>query len=70
MKSHAYAAGFVRWWGLRLDRELFAAASLVLFAGWALLAAWRAMRRELQEPVRPWAWPAFALFAGLRLDRT
>ncbi|HYF18445.1 MAG TPA: hypothetical protein VEA40_11310 [Ramlibacter sp.] len=56
---------FVRWWGWRLGLDAFAAASLVAFAAWALLAAWRAMLRELQEPARPWPWPAFAAFAAL-----
>jgi hypothetical protein len=48
-----------------MPAEAFAAGSLVLFAGWALLAAWRAMLRELQEPARPWPWPAFAAFLAL-----
>ncbi|MBK0392493.1 hypothetical protein [Ramlibacter algicola] len=55
----------VRWWGLLLSVETFAALSMVLFAGWAVLAAWRALSRELREPVQPWAWPAFAAFAAL-----
>jgi hypothetical protein len=56
---------FVRWWGWRSGLEAFVAASLVAFAAWALLAAWRAMLRELQEPARAWPWPAFAAFAAI-----
>ncbi len=59
------ANSFVRWWGWRMPRATFAAASAVLFALWALLAAWRAMARELREPARAWAWPAFAAFVAL-----
>ncbi|TFY97596.1 hypothetical protein [Ramlibacter humi] len=55
---------FVRWWGRPWPVTTFAAASAALFAVWAVLAAWRAMLRELQEPARPWPWPAFALFAA------
>lgn len=58
-------AAFVRWWSWRLPFDSFVAASLVAFALWALLAAWRTMSRELREPMRPWAWPAFAAFAAL-----
>lgn len=57
--------GAVRWWGWGLPAETFAAASLLLFAGWAVLAACRAMLRELQEPARPWPWPAFAAVLAL-----
>lgn len=69
------AAG-IDWWLLRrLDARSFAALSAVLFAGWALFAAWRAMARELREPAWWWAWPAFALFvafwwAGFRTPTT
>ncbi|HEY1227407.1 MAG TPA: hypothetical protein VGF26_08800 [Ramlibacter sp.] len=55
----------VQWWGWRMPVETFAAASTVLFAGWAMLAAWRTLCRELREPVRPWAWPAFAAFTAV-----
>jgi hypothetical protein len=59
------AQSFVRWWSWRLSLDSFVAVSAVAFAFWALLAAWRTMSRELREPMRPWAWPAFAAFSAL-----
>lgn len=55
----------VYWWDWRMPPETFIAAGLVLFAGWAWVAAWRTMMRELQEPARAWPWPAFAVFAAV-----
>jgi hypothetical protein len=61
------AAGFgqVTWWGLSIPGGWFMALSLAAFAGWALVAAWRLMRLELQMENFPWAWPLFVLFAGV-----
>jgi len=53
------------WWGLAIPPAWFAALSLAVFAGWALLGAWRLMRLELQMLNWPWAWPGFCVFAGL-----
>ncbi len=50
------------WYGFRIDPGLFANVSLVLFLLWSVLGGWRLMKRELQYPTRPWAWPAFTLF--------
>ena len=53
------------WWFVRnWPPRLFAALSITLFAGWAALAAWRAMARELREPGWWWAWPAFAAYSA------
>jgi hypothetical protein len=57
--------GQVRWWGVGLPMAGFTAASAAGFAAWALVGAWRAMARELREPCRHWAWPAFAAFTAL-----
>ena len=43
----------------------FVAFSAVLFAAWALFAAWRSMARELREPPWWWGWPAFAAFCAI-----
>ncbi|HTK33698.1 MAG TPA: hypothetical protein VL358_00245 [Caulobacteraceae bacterium] len=57
--------GKVVWWGLAIPGGWFLAGSLLAFAAWALVAAWRLMRLELQMENFPWAWPLFALFAGV-----
>lgn len=54
----------VTWFGMRSGRAAFVALSVVAFAGWAVLGAYRSFCRELQVRTRPWAWPAFALFAA------
>ncbi len=53
------------WWGKVYDRVAFAAASLIGFAGFAVLWAWRLMRLELQTTNAPWAWLMFVVCAGL-----
>lgn len=58
----------IGWWLLGpMSMRAFLLLSMLLFAGWALLGAWRAMARELREPAWWWAWPAFAAFAGIWL---
>lgn len=57
--------GQARWWGGIYPLPWFAAVSLAVFAGWAVAAAWRLMRLELQMQNAPWAWGGFVLFAGL-----
>lgn len=56
---------FIPWWGWQLPAHGFTAASVLAFAGWALLAAWRAMAREFREPLRHGPSLLFALFCGL-----
>ena len=59
------AAQGVSWWGVEVPQGWFVALSLAAFAAWAMVAAWRLMRLELQMENVPWAWPLFVLFAGL-----
>ncbi|MHB8286223.1 MAG: hypothetical protein ACYDD1_16320 [Caulobacteraceae bacterium] len=59
------ATPLLMWWGVAYDRTAFAAASLIVFAGFAILWAWRLMRLELQMTNAPWAWLLFVVFAGL-----
>lgn len=59
------ARGDFHWWGLPVAADWFATISLAAFAGWALVAAWRLMRLELQMENGPWYWPGFVLFAGV-----
>ena len=54
--------GLLHWYGLPLDRALFAVASLSAFLGWSILGVYRLMQAELQVRQRPWAWPAFIVF--------
>jgi hypothetical protein len=56
--------GAMTWYGLQVPMLVFMAASAVAFAAWAVLAAYREMQRELKVPAFPWAYPAFAIFAG------
>jgi hypothetical protein len=58
------SGGAVRFWGGEVERNLFATLSLVAFAAWALVAAWRLMRLELQKHNGPVYWTAFLLFAA------
>lgn len=52
------------WYGLAIDELWFAVASLVAFAGWAVIGLWRRMRVELQVRNWPVMWPLFVLFAA------
>ena len=48
------------WWGQTFVRLNFMVASLALFAGCALVAAWRSMADMLAVRQWPWGWPALA----------
>ena len=48
------------WWGQTFGRLNFMVASLALFAGCALVAAWRSMAEVLAVRQWPWGWPALA----------
>lgn len=75
------SAGFGRlplgghaWWGVYIGQTRLFAITLTIFAAWAVVAAWRLMRLELQMQNRPWAWPGFLVFtavylAGFAVDR-
>ncbi len=58
------SGGVTQWWGAAIPSTWFLALSLVVFGAWALTAAWRLMRLELQMENGPWVWPAFVLFLG------
>ena len=55
----------VSWYGRSFGPLPFAAASLLVLAGWALIWAWRLMRLELQFSSTPLVWGAFLAVAGL-----
>lgn len=64
--SNAIAArGVVDWWGEYWPADLFRALLALALAFWALAAAWRLMRLELQMQNAPVVWPAFLLFIAL-----
>jgi len=56
------------WWGIAWPSAPFVATMALVFAGWAVLGAWRMMAAALQVPLRPVAWLAFlvwlAVFSG------
>lgn len=59
------ARGEILWWGQAFDAGAFRAAATALFAGWALICAWRLMRLELQMRNTPVIWPAFLVFVAI-----
>ena len=48
------------WWGQTFEWLNFTVASLALFAGCGLVAAWRSMADVLAVRQWPWGWPALA----------
>lgn len=56
------ARGEIIWWGQAYDAGAFRAVATALFAGWALICAWRLMRLELQMRNTPVVWPVFLVF--------
>lgn len=65
-KGDDQSLGMLGWYGLgSISIELFSALTLIVFAAWAVFAAWRAMARELREQAWWWAWPLFAGFVWL-----
>ena len=55
----------IEWYGHGFEAIRFYSALAVLFALWAVLAAYREMARELKLRLLPWAYPAFALFVAV-----
>lgn len=55
------------WWGIAWPNAPFIAAMAVVFAGWAVLGAWRTMAASLQVPLRPVAWLAFLVWLAVFL---
>jgi hypothetical protein len=56
--------GMAGFWGAEIPARLLMALSLVAFAAWALVGAWRLMRLELQMRNAPWVWVLFLLFTA------
>jgi len=62
--STAFISGLnVNWYGGSYSAHSFHFFSAVLFAGFALLGAYRAIRGELQYQNIPWAWTLFSITA-------
>lgn len=57
----------LQWWGAQRDGMAFLLASVIAFAGWAVLGAYRVMSAELQVRALPWGWPAFVVFLAVYL---
>lgn len=55
----------VAWWGATFDPLDFALASAGAFSAWAVAGAYRSMCAALEIRTRPWALPAFTLFAAV-----
>jgi hypothetical protein len=59
------AHGMVNWWWMAFPAAGFRAAAFAVFAGWALVGAWRLMRLELQMQNTPAVWPGFLIYLAL-----
>lgn len=57
----------VTWWGMEIGHAIFWLGSSLLFAAWAVFAAWRVVCNALQVRTLPWAWPAFACILAFYL---
>lgn len=55
----------VVWWSATFDAVNFALVSTGAFATWAVLGAYRSMCTALDIRTRPWALPAFTVFAAV-----
>ena len=51
------------WYGRYVTLAEFMTVAVGAFSLWALVGAWALMRAELQEPIGPWVWAGFTLFA-------
>lgn len=59
------AQGFVEWGGGIWPADSFRLIVVTLFAAWAVVAAWRLMRLELQMENAPVYWPAYLAFLAI-----
>jgi hypothetical protein len=62
----------IEWYGTLRDAAAFRSATIAIACIWAVIAAYRLMRTELQYRCLPWVWTVFLLFvvtwtAGLNL---
>ena len=53
------------WWGHAFNLSSFHLVSLLLFLGWALVGAWRAMRAELRFANGPYVWLAYLFYGAV-----
>jgi hypothetical protein len=53
------------WHGRVFEADAFHVAMISCFCLWALIAAYRLMRNELQYRSLPWVWTAFLIFVGI-----
>lgn len=52
------------WWGLAIGADVLSLLTIAVFAGWAIVGAWRLMRLELQQENSPFVWIVFLLFSA------
>jgi len=53
----------MRWYGQYVTLARFMMVAMLAFGFWALAGNWALMRAELQEPLGPWLWLGFVVFA-------
>ena len=62
LSSFLWARGDIAWANGVFRAEVFRLLAMAAFAAWAVVAAWRLMRLELQMKNGPIAWPGFLIF--------
>jgi hypothetical protein len=57
-----FSGGTIAWYGTMQDAATFRSATIAIACIWAVIAAYRLMRTELQYRCLPWIWTVFLLF--------
>ncbi len=57
-----FSTGTIEWYGIVQDAASFRSATIAIACIWAVIAAYRLMRTELQYRCLPWIWTVFLLF--------
>jgi len=57
-----FSNGIIEWYGISQDAAAFRSATIAIACIWAVIAAYRLMRTELQYRCLPWIWTVFLLF--------
>ncbi len=57
-----FSNGIIEWYGTLQDAAAFRSATIAIACIWAVIAAYRLMRTELQYRSLPWIWTVFLLF--------
>jgi hypothetical protein len=57
-----FSGGTIAWYGTMQDAATFRSATIAIACIWAVIAAYRLMRAELQYRCLPWIWTVFLLF--------